>query len=49
MGNGMIVHDLCCVAGRYLDNQPDRWNEAPVILDMDALSEAFPIFPAGKK
>jgi hypothetical protein len=44
MGKGMIVHDLCCVVGKYLDSRPDRWNEAAVILVMDALNEAFPTF-----
>jgi hypothetical protein len=48
-GNGMIVHDLCRLVGKYLESHPDRWNEAAVILVMDALSEAFPTFPTRRK
>jgi hypothetical protein len=36
--------------GKYLDAHTERLHEAAVILVVDALSEAFPVFPRkGKK
>jgi len=38
---GQMFH----VAGKYLDQHPERWHEGAVTLVVDAFKEAFPTFP----
>jgi len=34
---------LCSVAGKWIDNHPELWAEAPRIIVVTALTEAFPL------
>lgn len=40
--SGVTNGQLALVVSKYLDDHPDRLNNAPVYLVLDALSEAFP-------
>jgi hypothetical protein len=48
--SGVAPEGALNAVGKYLDAHTERWHEAPVILVVDALSEAAPAFPRkGKK
>jgi hypothetical protein len=48
--SGVALEGALNAVGKYLDAHTERLHEAAVILVVDALSEAFPVFPRkGKK
>ena len=49
VAKGITLRELCHVVGKYLDKHPERWNEAAVILAVDAIHQEFPTFPRREK